>query len=92
MNWLEEINNEFRRLLQKGYTNGKVRLTPEQINNAELAFISYVNIWQQRRILISPSVSVIINITDDLYKQIKKIYPKYEPYIKSHFNLLPDPL
>jgi hypothetical protein len=87
MNWLAEINNEFKDVLKRGYRNGKAKLTEEQIDKVELSFIPYTNSINRKRVLISPPVDVIANISDDLYKEIKRIYPKYQQNIVRYFGL-----
>jgi hypothetical protein len=87
MNWILEINREFRYILKTGYNKGKVRLTEDQISNVELLFVPYTNIMNRKRVLITPPVGVITNITDDLYRKIRKIYSKYDRDITNYFGL-----
>jgi hypothetical protein len=87
MNWILEINREFRHILKTGYNKGKVRLSEDQISNVELLFVPYTNIMNRKRVLITPPLGVITGITEDLYKKIRKIYPKYYRDINNHFGL-----
>lgn len=87
MNWTVEINNEFRQILKKGRKTGKARLSDEQIDNAELTFLPYYNLQNKKSVVICPPVSVISNITEDLYQDIKKIYPRYWEEITAHFEV-----
>jgi hypothetical protein len=87
MSWVQEINGEFRDILLKGRNQGKVLLTEDEIRRAELSFLPYYNMRNEKNILISPPLSVITNISEDLYEEIKKIYPKYTEQIRSKYNM-----
>jgi hypothetical protein len=87
MNWIAEINNEFRDVLKQGRHKGEVYLSEDQIHNAELNFVPYTNIRNEKRVFISPPVIIIDHISENLYKRIRKIYPKYNQDISRHFGL-----